>query len=275
MSFGSEFIFTLITNDPEVARRADAAKVNYIGLDFEILGKRQRQKEPSAWISDHKLSELPAIRETLKTASLFARTNPLHNNSEREVETLLSHGVQSLMLPMFRTAEEVERFVRFVDGRAEVCLLLETPEALFRLHDICEVDGIDEINAGLNDLHRALGLKSHFEILVSDLFATLADNVNEAGIRFGFGTLGRVGDQGLPISPDLICAQYPRLNAVSARLFRYFLGADPLGFDMSHEVAQLRQRLDYWHDLGPQAQQDAMSNLRGVFGALPDRVASS
>ena len=35
MSYGDDFILTLFTNDVELARRADDAGVNRIGLDLE------------------------------------------------------------------------------------------------------------------------------------------------------------------------------------------------------------------------------------------------
>ncbi len=45
----------------------------------------------------------------------------------------LAGGTSVLMLPFFTTGTEVERFVRLVDGRARVVLLLETAAALVRL----------------------------------------------------------------------------------------------------------------------------------------------
>lgn len=264
MSYGADFIFTTITNDPRVAARADAAGINCIGLDFEIIGKKERQKAPGAWISDHTFEQIGPVREALSHAKLFARTNPLHEQSKEEVERLIEEGVQVLMFPMFRTSREVGQFVELVDGRAEISLLLETPEAMFRVEDICRIDGIHEITAGLNDLHIALGLNNHFEILVSDLFQAFCNAVNTAGIRLGFGTIGRLNNESLAIPPDLIIAQYPRLNAISARLFRHFLGPDPLSLDMSLEVEKIRQRLNFWHGQDATALQRAREMLNEV-----------
>lgn len=269
MSFGSDFILTMITNDPALARRGDEAGIDCIGLDFEKIGKRERQSDPKAWISDHEESQIPAVREALRSAKLFARTNALYSGSRDEVDRLIAAGAQVLMLPMFTTAEEVARFVDFVAGRAEISLLLETPQAVVRIHDIARVGGIDEINLGLNDLHRALGLKSHFEVLTSGLLDMVSDEVRGAGVRFGFGTVGRAGDTGLPIPPDLIYAQYPRLNATSARVFRFFLGPDPMSLDLPYEVSQLRKRLDHWHGRGPEAREEAREALREKFRNWP------
>ena len=51
MSYGNNFALTLFTNDVELARRADVAGVNRIGLDLEVLGKAKRQQHLNTWIS--------------------------------------------------------------------------------------------------------------------------------------------------------------------------------------------------------------------------------
>ncbi len=60
MSYGDNFILTLFTNDVELARRADEAGINRIGLDLERIGKAERQQHLKTWISDHEEHELPA-----------------------------------------------------------------------------------------------------------------------------------------------------------------------------------------------------------------------
>src|SRR5687767_15022322 len=68
----SHFILTLWTNDPAVARRADAAGVDRIGLDLETYGKAERQpKTLSTWISTHHENQLPALREVVRSGKLF------------------------------------------------------------------------------------------------------------------------------------------------------------------------------------------------------------
>jgi HpcH/HpaI aldolase/citrate lyase family protein len=264
-AYGDTFSLTMLTNDPAVARSGDRAGIDHIGLDFETLGKRIRQPEPGAWVSDHALSEVAPIGQALKHARLFARIDPMQDQTPRQVEQLLGLGVNSIMLPMFTQAGEVASFVELVDGRAYVSLLLETPEALVRIDDIVRIPGIDEISIGLNDLHRALGLKSHFEVLTSDIMCMLSDKVRGHGIRFGFGTLGKVGDSGLPVPADLVYAQYPRLGASSARLFRHFQGPTPRELDYETEVTLLRQRLSFWYAQGPDAWERARNELHGLL----------
>ncbi len=265
LSFGKQFSFTMITNDMLIASRADQAGVNHIGLDFETLGKRERQPGLAEWVSDHHLDEVKPVADAVHNGFLFARTDPLHEGSKIQIENLLQHGVNSLMLPMFKSADEVSQFIDLVNGRAYISILLETPPALVRLDDIIKLSGIDEISLGLNDLYRAFGLKSHFEILTSDLMIMVSEKVREHDIRFGFGTLGKVRDANLPVPPDLIYAQYPRLGATSGRLFRFFLGENPYELDLDLEVKLLRDRLTEWYEHGPQAWEEARQDLINLF----------
>ena len=61
--FGDDFRFTLITNDPALAARADRAGVDIIGVDIERLNKAARQGHiKRARISDHELADLATPR---------------------------------------------------------------------------------------------------------------------------------------------------------------------------------------------------------------------
>jgi len=61
-------------------------------------------------------------------------------------------------------------------------------------------------------LHLDLGLRSHFELLCSSLLEEICATLRAAGLVYGFGGIGRAGDESLPISSDLVYAQYPRLG---------------------------------------------------------------
>ena len=262
MSFGSEFVLTLFTNNPKLASLADEAGIDRIGLDLERFGKDQRQDKSSCWISDHEEPQLAEIRRAIGRAQLFARINPIHTDSAAEIDRVIEHGAQVLMLPMFRTADEVEFFVRCVSGRAQTVLLLETPQAAARIHDILEVDEINEIHIGLNDLYLGLGLRSHFEVLTSGILEMLSDMVQAAGIRFGFGGIGRVDDPRLPVPSRLIYPQYPRLQGSMALISRVFLSPDPQGIDIRGEVRKARQYLDFWASHTEAELEEALRNLR-------------
>lgn len=245
--FGDEFRLTLITNDVVLAARADAAGVDQIGIDIERLDKSARQGHlPNARISDHELVDLDRLASVVRRAALFARLNPLHDGSKKEVELALAFRATVLMLPFFSTAAEVEKFVRLVDARAKVTLLLETAASVVRLYDILAVPGIDEVMVGLNDLQLSTGVTNQFELVASDLLAMVSDLVRGRGIRFGFGGLARVHDDGLPVPSDLILAQHARLGSTSSWLSRSFFGLAPTCIDIGFEVARLRERLSFW-----------------------------
>ena len=246
LSYGEDFVFTLFTSDPELARRADRAGINRIGLDLEKLGKDYRQGHTPGWISDHQVADLAGIRQALNHGQLFARTNGMHPGSKDEIELLLATGVQVLMLPFFRTCSEVEDFIRLIDGRAQVSLLLETASAMARVHEIVKIEGIDEIHVGLNDLHLDLKLHNHFEVLVSGIMDMLSDTIRGAGIAFGFGGVARRDDKKLPIDPNLIYSQYPRLGADRALITRAYVGPDSSRLDLNAELQITRQALDEW-----------------------------
>ena len=250
--FGDDFRFTLITNDPALAGRADAAGIDCIGVDVERLYKASRQRQiPGARISDHQLADLKSLSAVVRRAALFARLNGLHDGSKREVETALGHGARVLMLPFFSTHREVDRFIQLVDGRAKVALLLETAAAIVRLHDILAVSGIDQVMVGLNDLHVSMGVDNHFELVASDLLAMVSEEVRARGIRFGVGGLARAGDSSLPVASDLVLAQHARLRSTSAWIARSFFGSNPDAIDFDAEIALLRDRLSFWASRTP------------------------
>jgi hypothetical protein len=217
-----------------------------VGVDLETLGKRERQSGLGTWISAHRMESLPAIRAALTHAALFARTNPMNRHAGDEIDRLLELGVEVLMLPMFESRAEVARFVDLVAGRARVVLLLETLGGLRELDSILALDGVDEVHVGINDMALAMGLRNRFSVVVSPEMSEVAAACRGAGVRFGFGGVGKVGDQGLPIPPDLIYAQYARLGATSALVSRAFLIGDSAGIDLPRELAASRERLTHW-----------------------------
>lgn len=186
------------------------------------------------------------MRERLSNARLFARVNPLHEHTAAEVQLLLAHGVQVLMLPMFESAEQVARFIELVDGRAAVALLLETVDAAREIELIVALPGVREIHVGINDLALSLGMRNRFAVYDCELTDRVSACVRTAGVRFGIGGIGRAGDDSLPIPSDLLYAQYPRLGASAALISRTFLAGAGEEIDLSHEVARSRELIAHW-----------------------------
>ena len=87
---------------------------------------------------------------------------------------MIEAGADLLMLPYFKTAEEVQTFVKYVDGRAKTVLLVETPEAAAIAENLVKIPGIDEMFIGLNDLSLGYGKNFMFELLLD---GTVEDSV--------------------------------------------------------------------------------------------------
>ena len=259
-SFGDAFRLTLLTNDPALAAKADLAGVDRIGLDLERLGKPERQAGEDTRLSDHRVEELALIARSIRRAALFVRLNPLHAGTRGEVEAALQFGAKVIMLPYFYNGKEVDAFVRHVGGRAAVVVLAETAAALVRMREILAVPGVSEVMAGLNDLRLQLGVHNHFEVLASPLLDTLAREVRNAELAFSVGGVAQPGDRSLPVSPDLVLAQYPRLGATGAWLSRSFVRNVPEA-DFVSAVEQIRRRLDAWAAVPADALERARSEL--------------
>jgi len=275
MSYGDDFVLTLFTNDPDLARRADSAGIDRIGLDLEVLNKKKRQDPGKAWISDHRISALPSIRQALRNGRLFARSNPINPRLSDEIEQLLDHGVETLMLPMFRTARDADQYVEMVAGRAEVSLLVETMDAAQNIEEIVRVEGIDEVHVGLNDLHLSLGLGNQFELLISPLLERISACVIGAGIPFGFGGVGRVNDPSLPVPSKVIYPHYPRLRADRALVARVFVTPGDEAVDLAAEVRAFRAEMTRLNEKPYEELNREKESLAATISELKNRHRSS
>ena len=260
-SFGDEFRLTLITNDPGLAAKADHIGINRIGLDLEQLGKAERQEGQESRLSKHKVEDLVAIARSLSRARLFVRRNPINANTADEVEAVLNCGAKVLMLPFFRTAAEVEAFVGFVNGRASVMILVETAAAVVRIREILAVPGVREVMIGLNDLRLEFGVRNHFEVLASPLLDALASEVRRMKLALSIGAVARVDDISLPICPDLVFAQFPRLGATGAWITRSFFQGVPSDWDLGEAISSVRRRLTEWASASPESLERAREKL--------------
>jgi len=242
-----EFIY--ITNDPELAQYAQDSGVDRIMIDLEYLGKRERQGHLDTVISAHSLQDINRVRNVLHKSKLLVRVNPIHSGSEREINEAISRGADIIMLPMFKTCREVESFISIINGRAANSLLLETSQALVRVDDILQIDGIDEVYIGLNDLHLSMGLDFMFELLSGGIVEYVTTKIKKKGIRFGFGGISRLG--GGVVDSRLVLSEHVRLGSQVVILSRDFHGrANSLDelkklIDLEDEIKKIRSYLSY------------------------------
>lgn len=219
-----------ITDNPEVAKIAEDAGVNRIFVDMEYIGKTDRQGGMDTVQSHHTLEDVKVISNIINKAELLVRINPIHDatekycSTEEEINGAIENGAQVLMLPYFKTVDEVEKFVNLVNGRVKTMPLVETPEAVSVIDDVLKIDGIDEIYIGLNDLSLGYGKKFMFELLCDGTVEGLACKFREKDIPFGFGGIAALGKGMLP-SENVITEHY-RLGSTRAILSRSFCNAN-------------------------------------------------
>lgn len=146
-----------ITKDPAVARIAQAAGVDRIFVDMEYIGKAQRQGGMDTVQNHHTVEDVSRLRPVLDQAELLVRVNPVHPGSKDEIDRVIAAGADVIMLPMWQSVEEVQQFIRWVDGRAKTLLLLENQAAVDCLDRVVALPGVDEIHIGLNDLSISQG----------------------------------------------------------------------------------------------------------------------
>ncbi len=262
-----DFVLTLMTDNLAEARQAASAGVNRIGPDLEILGKSERQPAMGTRVSIHRPEAVAELARCALSAEVFARVDPIHAGSARQIDRLISDGVTSLMLPYFHTSEEVEAFVRLVGARARTTLLVETAASLFRLPDILAVAGVNEIHFGLTDLMLSTGVGSRYEILMSDLFQHACDQVLRAGKPLHIGGVASIDDTSLPLSADLTLARYVELGASGALLTRAFMATCETEADLDTALARLRGRIDHWRACPRNERDAAVAELRATVRA--------
>lgn len=239
----SNFNLMILASTPEDALNAQNAGVDRVFYDLEYIGKAERQRGRDTVKYHNDIEHIPAIREVVTKASLLVRTNPIGAYTAAEVEKAIAYGADYLMLPMTMDKNDAETYVRLINGRAKVIIMIETAASMTRLDDILEVSGIDEIFVGLNDLHISLGLNFLFEPLAGGLVDYIASKCNAKGLPFGFGGIARIGDGILPA--DMILGEHVRLGSSSVILSRTFKGGDsPVAIDFKAEVDKVRTRFD-------------------------------
>lgn len=213
-----------ITNRPDVAKIAQDAGVDRIWVDLEYKGKEERQAGMNTVKSKHTIDDVKALRPVVTTSKLMVRVNPLDDESEDEINKVVEAGADYIMLPMFKTKQEVERFISLVNGRAKTMLLLETKEAKERLEEYISVPGIDEIHIGLNDLHLAHNMTFMFELVADGTVEKIANVLKTHGVRFGFGGFARIGYGILPA--EMILTHHYAIGSEMAILSRGFCDAN-------------------------------------------------
>lgn len=221
-----------ITNRPEIAQIAETAGVDRIFVDLEYIGKLDRQGGMDTVQSHHTLDDVKRVSGAITTAELLVRVNPIHDatdeyvSSEEEISAVIENGADIIMLPFFKTVDEVKRFLTAVNGRAKTMLLFETPEAVEIVDDLVRIEGIDFVHIGLNDLSLGYGMKFMFELLTDGTVERLCTKFRENNIPYGFGGIAALGKGMVPA--EMIIKEHYRLGSTCAILSRSFCNVDKI-----------------------------------------------
>ena len=215
-----------ITNRPDVAKIAEENGVDRIFVDMEYIGKAERQGKMDTVQNHHTIEDVRKVRAVLNKAELLVRLNPIHDateeycSSEDEINAVIDAGADIVMLPYFKTIEEIHRFITAVNGRAKTMLLLETKEAVAITDVILTMKGIDEIHIGLNDLCISYGKTFMFELLTDGTVERLCRKMELANKFYGFGGIASLGRGMVPA--EMIIKEHYRLGSHMAILSRSF-----------------------------------------------------
>lgn len=219
-----------ITKSPEVARIAEDAGVDWIFVDMEFIGKDSRQGGLDTVQNHHTVNDVKNIKASVNKAKVLVRVNPIHEalpnypSSKDEIDDVIVAGADIVMLPFFKTVEEVKQFINYVNGRAKTLLLVETIEATNLIDEILEVPGIDMIHLGLNDLHLEMGMKFMFELLADGTVERLGNKIKAKGIPFGFGGIATLDGGAMP--GEMVLKEHVRLGSSMVIVSRSFCNTD-------------------------------------------------
>ncbi len=218
-----------ITADKSVAEFVLAAGADRAFVDMEVIGKEERQGGMNSVKSNHTFEQLREVRSIVpKDKELLVRTNPIHPGLATEVDKIIECGADILMLPYFKTAEQVRKFVSIVKGRCRICLLIENKEsAIDNIDEILAVEGVDEYYVGLNDLNLSLKGRFLFEPMANGLLDRICKKLKATSKPFGFGGVARLED-GL-LSGANVLAEHYRLGSSCVIMSRTFADISNFG----------------------------------------------
>ncbi len=263
-----------ITNITQVALIAEKNGVDRIMIDLETLGKEERQKGMNTVKSHHKVEDIYNISKILTKAEMLVRVNPWNETSVEEIESVIKAGAERIMLPMWKTVDEVDNFLKTINGRTKTTLLLETKEAVEIVDEILGNPLLDEIHIGLNDLHLSYGLTFMFELLTNGVVEDLCHKFTEKGIKYGFGGIARIGEGMLPA--DRIVAEHYRLGSTRAILSRSFCNVEEISdinnieLIFAENMGKLRE---YEQTLAYKSESEYMQNKLAVKSCVAEIVS--
>jgi hypothetical protein len=223
-----------ITNNILEAQIVDKLDIDWIFIDLETVGKKDRQIGRNTVMSDHSISDVQKIRRVINNTKILLRCNPIGIHSKKEIEEInKTSGIDMVMLPFFKTVKEVKIFIELLDtSKVEPTLLIETTSALDNISDILKLYPFKYVHIGLNDIHIERNTSFMFEPYIDGLLDKAVSILRSNNQKFGIGGIGKIGSDLLP-SPECVINEHTRLKSSGVILSRSFKG------DFSEESKEL------------------------------------
>lgn len=214
-----------ITNNIIEAQIVDKLDIDWIFIDIEKIGKKERQVGRNTVLSDHSIDDVQKIRGVINNSKILVRCNPIGTHSKKEIEEINNtSGIDMVMLPFFKTVKEVQIFIDLLDtSKVEPALLIETTSAIYNLNDILNIYPFKYVHIGLNDIHIERKTGFMFEPFIDGLLSKIVNKLNDNNVKFGIGGIGKIGSNLLP-TPECVIIEHTRLNSSGVILSRTFKG---------------------------------------------------
>jgi len=214
-----------ITNNISEVQIVDKLDIDWIFIDLETVGKKDRQIGRNTVMSDHSISDVQKIRRVINNTKILLRCNPIGIHSKKEIEEInKTSGIDMVMLPFFKTVKEVKIFIELLDtSKVEPTLLIETTSALYNLNDILKLYPFKYVHIGLNDIHIERNTSFMFEPYIDGLLDKTVSILRSNNKKFGIGGIGKIGSDLLP-TPECVINEHTRLKSSGIILSRSFKG---------------------------------------------------
>ncbi|WP_448593148.1 aldolase/citrate lyase family protein [Thermoflexus hugenholtzii] len=231
-----DFDLFLFSTDPDRIRLAVAGGAAGVVVDWEHIGKAERQAGFDTQINHDTPEDLQRVR-ACTTARVLCRINAFGPWTQKEIEAAVQAGADEILLPMVRSVEEVEQALEWIGGRCGLGILIETREAVAICERLARLP-LTRAYLGLHDLA--------IERRTPNPFRAISDGIVERvrsafPIPFGFAGL-TLPDRGFPIPCRLLIAEMARLGCSFSFLRRSFL-RDIVGRDPRVEIPRILEAL--------------------------------
>jgi 2-keto-3-deoxy-L-rhamnonate aldolase RhmA len=224
------FVFTV---DPRRAFAVVAAGAAGVIVDWERRDKARRQEGADTQINEDTAEDLARVRAAT-AGRVLCRVNGPGPWTPDEIALAADLGADEVLLPMVRTAGDVDLALDAAAGRCGVGILVETQDAVDRVGELTRRP-LSRVYVGLNDLRIDRGADTLFEPLVDGTVEAVRSAVT---VPFGVAGLTRP-DAGSPVPSRLLAAELVRIGADFTFLRRSF-HTDTAGRDLSVEIPRIQ-----------------------------------